>query len=747
MPRPPRRHPPSRRALRALAGALHRLHRAARRHPRTTLLVAALVAATAAAGLPRTRIHLSIREMADPALPSLRWAAQEEASFGAGHQLVLFFAPRPPRERLDAGDLAAIRAWLAAERARNPEIVRLASPFDALRAARDAGTGRLRLVPALDADTPEALGRLGAGPWGGLLTDGAGRDVAADLTLRDTPGGSRFGRFDPAVVAAIERRCREELLAARPGLDLHLTGTAAFDHAARLGMQRFQWLNALVVLLLLGVMRLLFGTWESGLLLAAVLGFAGLVVHGAMALLGVPVDLLSTGLFLMLSVAAVEDFVFLSHELLVHRTPWRPAFRRLLLPGFLTSLTTVIGFGSLCASNLRLVRTFGLWGAIGAALEWVATFLVLPALLEVWPRWRDWTDAARALPAGAWRRLAGWRLPRPVALAALVALPLAALASLHLTYADSPAGMFPAGHPFRAALDYAEATRGWVGQLEVVLPEDAAFSDVDRVTAALANEPAVARVVDPAWLQRSFTGGDPLALFELAAERERLGSAVGAFTAPDGRLRASVLLREADLATLQGLRDRIAALFPDGTGFPVGDLVTYADVGGAVPRTLLDSLVTCLALVGLVMAWLFHAQGRPGALRAVVASLWGPALVVLALGAFRVPINFVSVSFASVLVGLTGDNAVQFACAAGTTGAGHRPLAGGIARRAGAAAQVAVVMGQCALTFLGSAFLPPRRLGVLLAGGLLAALVGDVLVLGALQRASGAKAWRRGDAR
>jgi len=731
MARAPRHHPPSRRLLRWLAWQLHRLHGAALRRPRVTLLAAALLAAVAAAGLPRTKVHLSIRELADPALPSLAWSAQEEVSFGPEHQLLLFFSPKAPRDRLEAADLAAIRAWVAAERARNPDILRVASPFTAVRSERDPATGRLRLVPALVADTPEALRALAAGPWGGLLTDRAGRDVAVDLTLRDTPGGSRYGRFDPAAVAPIEARCRAELLAARPGIDLRLTGTAAFDHFALLGLARFQVLNLAVVALLLVLMRLLFGTWRSGLLLVAVVAFAGLVVHGAMALSGVPMDLLSTGLFLMLSVAAVEDFVFLSHELLVHRTAWRPAFRRLLLPGFLTSTTTVIGFGSLCTSELQLVRAFGLWGAIGAALEWAATFLVLPAFLALAPRWRDWVAPRRALGAGAWTRLGAWRLPRPVALGALSTLALAALASTALTYADSPAGMFPRGHPFREALDYAEATRGWVGQLEVVFPEDAGFSDVDRVVAALRAEPAVARVVDPASLQRDLTGGDPLALFELAAEREKLGDAARAFTAPDGRLRASVLLREADLLTLQGLRDRIAALFPAGDGFPAGDLVTYADVGAAVPRTLLQSLGTCLLLVGLLVAWLFHALGRPGALRAVAASCWGPAVVVVALAAFRLPINFVSVSFASVLVGLTGDNAVQFACAAG---AGRAPLARGMGRRAGAATLVAVLMGLCALTFLGSSFLPPRRLGLLLAGGLVAALLGDVLVLGALVR-------------
>lgn len=722
----------SSRALRRLAWALLRLHRAALRHPRRTVLAAAALALAAALGLPRATLRLSIRELEDPRLPSARWTREAEAAFGAEHPLLLLFAPRQPGGRLGEPALRAIAAFVERERARNPELVRAASPFDVLAARRV--DGRLRLVPAMEAPTPAALQALAAGPFGGLLTDAGGRDVAVSLAFRDTPGGGRTGRFDPAVVAAVEARCRAEVLAPNPDVRLLLGGAAAFDHYAREGVRRFRWLNVAVVLVLLGGLRLLLGAWRGGLLLVGVVVFAGLVVHGAMAWSGVPVDLLSTGLFLMLAVAAVEDFVYLAHERLAHGTAWRAAFRRLLLPGFLTSLTTVVGFASLGTSDLVMVRRFGLWGGAGAALEWAATFLVLPALLALVPALRAWTAPRRALALPGARWLARLRLPRPLALLLLAAHAAALFAALHLEYRDAPGGMFPPGHPFREGLEYARATRGWSGQLDVVLPEGAAMSDVDREAAALRADPAVARVLDPASLLRAYTGGDQLALFELAGDRAALAAAEGALSGKEGRLRLSAFLAESDLVTLQGLRDRIAARHPDGEGFPAGDLAVYADVGGAVPQTLVRSLATCLALVGLLIAWLFHALGRPGGLRAVAASSWGPALALVAMWALRVPVNFVSASFASVLVGLTGDNAVQFACAARRGGA----LGPGIARRSGAAAMVALVMGASALVFLGSAFLPTRRLGLLLAFGLGASLAGDVWILGALTRPRGA---------
>lgn len=710
-----------RRLLRPLAWSLLRLHRAALHRPRLTLALAAGLLVALATQASRTQVHLSIREMADAHLPASRWQAEMERDFGPGHGVVLFFTPRAAS--FTAAELEAIRAWIELERGRNGELVRITSPFEALRPSRV--DDRLRLVPIMPAATPEALRAVAASPWAGILTDRAGRDVLVELVFRDTPGGSRFGRFDPRPIGALERRCRAELIEAQPGVQLLVSGNAAFEHFAQLGLQRFQLLNGVVTLLLLLALRVLLGTWRGGLLLVLVVGWAGAAVYGGMAASGAPLDLLSIGLFLMLSVAAVEDFVFISWEQLARGASWRRAFRRLLLPGFLTSLTTVIGFASLGVSELAVVRRFGLWGGLGALLEWAATFLVLPALLQLWPRLRTWTAPAQALGTRLPARLLSRRMPRRAAWALLLVLVAGGLAAGDLEYADTPVAMFDAGHPFRQALDYSARTRGWIGQLYVVFPEDASMAEVAAAVADLRRQPGVVQVLDPATVLADLTGGDALALFELAAERGKLAAGSGALQAPGGRLRASVLVGDVGLPTLQRLRGWATTRWPDGDGYPAGELITYADVGDIVPRTLMDSLLTCLALVALVIVLVYRGLGLGWGVRAALASAWGPAVTLLAMWVARFPVNFLSVAFASVLVGLTGDNAVQFAC----TGGGASQ---GIERRGGASLLVAVVMALGALVFLGSSFVPPRQLGLLLAGGLLAAVVGDVWIFGAL---------------
>jgi hypothetical protein len=222
-------------------------------------------------------------------------------------------------------------------------------------------------------------------------------------------------------------------------------------------------------------------------------------------------------------------------------------------------------------------------------------------------------------------------------------------------------------------------------------------------------------------------GTDPLARYELADE---LGAQSGAgLMGRDGRMRAVVFLRDTALATVLGLRDAVRLAFPDGEGFPAGELVAYAEFAEVVPVTLMRSLGTCIATIGALVWLLYRAVGLGGGGRAVLASAFGPSVALLALAASGLPVTFVTAVFASVLVGLTGDNAVQFACAAS-----RGSLRRGLTLRAGAAALVTLVMSASALMFLGSVFVPPRGLGALLALGLVAALVGDTWVLGALWR-------------
>ena len=74
-----------------------------------------------------------------------------------------------------------------------------------------------------------------------------------------------------------------------------------------------------------------------------------------------------------------------------------------------------MGFAALIASDIRMLRDFGIVTVVDLTVSLLGVMIVLPAAL-VWAERRSF-GAARPRPAGWWRalreELAGVRLPRP----------------------------------------------------------------------------------------------------------------------------------------------------------------------------------------------------------------------------------------------------------------------------------------------------------------------------------------------
>ncbi len=720
----PRKHSGRDRVLGALRRLLLRLHLLAMLRPGWTLVATLAVVLALASQIPRLHVLLSLESLGEQDLRATEANKSLRASFHTGHELVLLFAPERSDGALEPAQVGRIRAWLERERRDDLEVVRIVSPFD-LRHTRRVGAFSTQ-GPMLETGSREEMVALAQSAWGGVLTDRDGRDLAALIELRDTPGGSRFGRFDPRVIGTIEQRLRQEFPAGG-GVRVHLIGPAAFEYFSLRGIQWFRYLNVAMLVLILVLLRILFGSWRSGALFAIVLLVAALSVAGGMALTGAPIDLLSTGMFLILAVAALEDFLFVSYLQLHAGVGWRAAFRRMLVPSLLTSLTTVIGFWSLCTSDMAVVRRLGLWAGVGASIEWAATFLLLPALLARFPAWRRWVDPDRAWRREAAEGLVVRSLPRGLAVALLAAYLLGAIGALNLNHNDSIQRLFDERHPYRQGFDYLDRSRGYQGFVHLVLPR---ADDRERNEAAFASVAAldgVARVLDPYTVFDEGLGARGMVPSEIEELNPGAMARLRGFFAPDGHVRGIAYLRRIESDSLRRtLRAIESACAPFG-GYTAGELVTYSEFSSRVPATLYSSLGTCLLLVGLVLWGLMWLRRVRGKLAVLAASFWGVATMMAALWLLRVPLSFLTCGFASVLVGLTGNNVIQylFASPKGRLGAGIRD-------RGGASIQVSLLMALASLLFLGSAFMPSRRLGVLLAAGFLVTLAGDLWLLKAL---------------
>ncbi|MBI3270622.1 MAG: MMPL family transporter [Planctomycetes bacterium] len=132
---------------------------------------------------------------------------------------------------------------------------------------------------------------------------------------------------------------------------------------------------------------LYFGSLRAALLIVATVGTAVVWLLGVMVQAGRPMGVLSSLLPNMILVIGVGDSLFILleyvHQLTPGRTPREAAentIRIMTLPCFLTSITSAIGFSTLCTTDIGMVREFGWLAALGLMLAYVVS-LTLPASL------------------------------------------------------------------------------------------------------------------------------------------------------------------------------------------------------------------------------------------------------------------------------------------------------------------------------------------------------------------------------
>jgi hypothetical protein len=160
----------------------------------------------------------------------------------------------------------------------------------------------------------------------------------------------------------------------------------------------------------------------------------------------------------------------------------------------------------------------------------------------------------------------------------------------------------------------------------------------------------------------------------------------------------------------------------------LGDLENHAAFSSKVISTLLESFFLSLVLVAIILVSLGWASGVGQPVKLVFSSMWGPVVLLGSVPLLLGGVNFVTCVFAAMLVGLAGDNAIQFLFAAQ-----NNSLESGMDERMDGSLQLTVIFVCSSLVFLGSTFQQPKILGILFALGYLVLFVGDCWVLRGLQ--------------
>lgn len=436
------------------------------------------------------------------------------------------------------------------------------------------------------------------------------------------------------------------------------------------------------------------------------------------------------------------------------------ALRIVALPCLFTSVTTAVGFASLMANQIKPVRVFGLYAAIGVMLALVATMILLPAGLSLGGR-RGTRRVVRA--SKPWRLLARLdqlvqRWPK-IVLAVSGAFSLALAAGVvFINVETNMLRLFePSAPVVRHSLEI-EQVYGGSAPLDIVLDTgrdsgalDPAFlvsliGLQDRLEAipgisrgislgdlvqdlhqAMAGDQIVSELPNSDLaVEQLLLLPDPDMLDLIVDSRRRTTRITTRFAgAGMGLKQARVLLGEVEAA---------AADMASGSDTNVrltGSSVLFVNLDSYLVQGQIRSLGIVLVLVLVIMSGLFRSV-RMGLL-AMIPNVLPIAMMLGMMGWLGMPLDALSVMIGCFAIGIGVDDTIHYLVHLRRELAGENDLRGAMTRTITAVGRpivfTSVVLTLGLWSFAASDFVGTRNFGLLSGFTVVVALVADLLVL------------------
>ena len=322
-----------------------------------------------------------------------------------------------------------------------------------------------------------------------LSKDGRMALVVARVGGADVPISVLRRRLDAV------RQIVEEVTANSP-VRARLTGVPAIRVVIFENLEREQRLFAVLGALVGLLVALVIFQRPGPVVITSVASMmAGFWAAGFMGLVGQPMNLLTSGLPMMVMMIAFTDAMHLMIDTLRSRQQGLTSveaaahsIRDLGLPCALTSLTTAVGFGSLAVSRVEIIQTFGTFFAASVIMTFFVVLTFVPLLSSIVLRKSQRASLASRFSGlqGPAERLIRWVVRRARVVAALgVLLTLALLVvGLRLRPDNRLVESTPRGSDTVAALYDLEAHFGGVLSANVLVewPSQARFPDPEVLT-------------------------------------------------------------------------------------------------------------------------------------------------------------------------------------------------------------------------------------------------------------------------
>lgn len=403
--------------------------------------------------------------------------------------------------------------------------------------------------------------------------------------------------------------------------------------------------NVAVILIFSLLFILFFSSIKLGLIYLLTLFLTSGFILCLFPFLNLTLNPLSASIFIILMIASIEDYIFLINDY-AHTKDMDQTLSKFTVPGLLTSLTTIIGFGSLALSDIYDIRLFGILTSIGAILEWFIMFNIAPAFIKKY--YKSTPTSFNFI-----QKLNNYRPKKIIFYLSLLPLFYALLSLPKLVSDDNVENIFFKDHDYHRNTNYFANTRGWKREFYILLHKDEEIlSDVLRVEGIDNIQSYNILVKD---LTKNLNPNSAQYLQEALVTSEIYQK----FNHPNGVI-AKIRVKEANLNDLKLITLKVEELCRDKKCTLFGRSVDFARYSDQILKTLYKSFASSFILILIFLAFLSYKKLGRISFAIIYSALWGPMVMVGVFCFFNIPLNFISCIFFSVYLGLAGDNAVQY---------------------------------------------------------------------------------------
>jgi len=438
----------------------HRLVEFAVSHPKLVVFAAILITVALAIPIPGARIDTDPENMLDTNEPVRTTHARIKDEFNLADYLVVGFVD-DNQSVITPGFVDRLGRLVAKiedmEGVVSDDIMAPSTVDDIYRTA----DGALVVSPLTDprkeieGPQPTLADKVNENPiLSGKLASRDGKAVAIYIPLTEK-------KYAHSVAESIE----EDIAAIGGFPPHHITGLPVAEETFGKEMFKQMGISAPMAGLLILLLMLLFFRKLPVVIAPMIVAIMTVVwTMGILILMGFTVHIMSSMIAIFLMPIAVLNSIHILSEFHdryqkshTQRDAIVSTMDELFMPMVFTSLTTIVGFGSLMSARIPPVQVFGAFVALGVAIAWLLSVTFNPAFAVLLPkRWlsnfgkldEGQSVLGRVLPkVGRWAVGARYY----VVLATTVALVLAVVGITKIQVNDNPTRWFKPGHPIRIA--------------------------------------------------------------------------------------------------------------------------------------------------------------------------------------------------------------------------------------------------------------------------------------------------------